>query len=64
MITKEDNLREVVTKHPEAVPVFAEAGLHCIGCAIAQFETIEQGAAAHGMNVDELVKKLNEAIKE
>lgn len=36
-------------------------GMHCFGCAIARGETIEQAAEVHGVDVDELVKKLNEA---
>jgi hybrid cluster-associated redox disulfide protein len=34
--------------------------MHCLGCVIAQGETIEQAADVHGMNADELVKELNE----
>lgn len=29
----------------------------------ARFENLEQGALAHGMNVDALLKDLNDAIK-
>ncbi len=36
-------------------------GMHCFGCAIARGETIEQAAEVHGVDVDELVAKLNEA---
>ena len=36
-------------------------GMHCFGCAIARGETIEQAAAVHGVDPDELVAKLNEA---
>ena len=38
-------------------------GMHCFGCAIARGETIEDAAAVHGVNVDELVAKLNEAAR-
>ncbi|MBE5763413.1 MAG: DUF1858 domain-containing protein [Clostridiales bacterium] len=36
-------------------------GMHCFGCAIARGETIAQAAEVHGVDVDELVVKLNEA---
>ena len=36
-------------------------GMHCFGCAIARGETIAQAADVHGVDPDELVKKLNEA---
>jgi hybrid cluster-associated redox disulfide protein len=40
-----------------------EAGLHCIGCHMSAYETIEQGCLAHGFSkkeIDDLIKKLNE----
>jgi len=36
-------------------------GLGCIGCALARFENIREGAAAHGIDVDTLVKDLNQS---
>ena len=38
-------------------------GMHCFGCAMARGETIEDAAMVHGVDVDELVKKLNEVSK-
>jgi hybrid cluster-associated redox disulfide protein len=58
-ITKEMTIQEVVEKNPETIRVFLEHGLHCIGCAVARFENIEQGAMAHGIDVDTLIKDLN-----
>ncbi|MBI2129501.1 DUF1858 domain-containing protein [Candidatus Woesearchaeota archaeon] len=52
---------EVVLKYPDTIAVFMQHGLHCIGCGIAQFESIEQGAAAHGINLDKLINDLNKA---
>ncbi|MBW2980255.1 DUF1858 domain-containing protein [Candidatus Woesearchaeota archaeon] len=62
-ITKEMSLADVVQNHPETVPVFQAHGLHCMGCAMASFETLEQGAAAHGMDIDKLLADLNKAIE-
>ncbi len=62
MITKNMPIGEVVEKHPETIPVFLQHGLMCFGCAIARFEDIEQGALAHGIDVDALVRDLNEAV--
>ena len=39
--------------------ILFEKGMHCIGCGMAGFETLEQGALVHGIDVDELVKELN-----
>ena len=61
-ITKEMHIGEVVEKFPQAVEVFLRHGLMCFGCALARFENVEQGAAAHGINVEALIKDLNAAV--
>ena len=61
-ITKEMPIGEVLQKYPETFEVFSEHGLYCVGCSIAQFENIEQGANAHGINVRKLVDDLNKRI--
>ncbi len=58
-ISKENTIEEVVTKYPESVIVFMKHGLHCVGCHVSAFESIEEGAMAHGINVDALVADLN-----
>ena len=62
-ITKDMSLAEVVQKHPETGEVFQKHGLHCMGCAMASFETLEQGAAAHGMDLKSLLEDMNKAIE-
>ena len=44
--------------------LFAEYGLGCIGCMAAHFETIGQGAGAHGIDVDALIEDINKVIAE
>jgi len=51
-----------VEEYPEAVPVLMQFGMGCIGCAAAHFENIEQGALAHGIDVDALIAAMNEAV--
>jgi hybrid cluster-associated redox disulfide protein len=61
-ITKEMAIGEVVSKYPQTIRVFLTHGLMCVGCAAARFENIEQGALAHGIDVDALIKALNEVV--
>ena len=61
-ITKDMSIMEVVTKYPDTVPVFMHSGMGCIGCAAAHFENIEQGAMAHGIDIDALMAGLNEVV--
>ena len=63
LITKDMAIGEAVAKYPNTVPVFLRNGLHCIGCAVANYESIEQGASGHGIDVDKLLKELNAAAK-
>ena len=63
-ITAKMSIGECVSKYPETVEVFLKHGLHCVGCAVAQFENIEQGANAHGINAKKLVEDLNKAVEE
>jgi hybrid cluster-associated redox disulfide protein len=41
--------------------VLYNTGMHCLGCALAHGETVEQAADAHGVKVDELINQLNTA---
>ena len=61
-ITKDMSIIEVVQKYPDTAMVFMYAGMGCIGCAAAHFENIEQGAMAHGIDVDALMDALNEVV--
>lgn len=61
-ITKEMAIGEIVQTYPETVRVFLSHGLMCIGCAAARFENLEQGATAHGIDVESLVRDLNAAV--
>ena len=61
-IPKDMSIMEVVQKYPDTVEVFINAGMGCLGCAAAHFENIEQGAQAHGIDVDALMEGLNKAV--
>ncbi len=63
-ITKEMTFGEVLKKYPETVKTFFQFGMHCFGCHLAVDETIEQGALAHGVEVDKLIEDLNKTVEE
>ncbi len=62
-VTRDMGIQDVVDKFPQLVPVFFKYGLSCLGCAAARFESVEQGAMAHGIDVDALMKDLNFALQ-
>ncbi len=62
VITVDMNIGDVVQKHPNTIEVFFRHGLGCVGCAVARFENISQGARAHGIDVDALIEDLNQSV--
>jgi hybrid cluster-associated redox disulfide protein len=66
-ITQGMLIKEVVEKYPQTLEVLIEAGLHCIGCTLSAFDSIEAGCALHGMSQEEiqaLVRKMNKKLQE
>jgi len=61
MITKDMTIFEVLKQNEALAPVFFEFGMHCLGCPISRGESVEEAAAAHGIDLDALLAKLNEA---
>jgi hybrid cluster-associated redox disulfide protein len=59
-ITKDMPISDVLKMDMASAPIFLEFGMHCIGCPMASSESIEAASASHGINADDLVKKLNE----
>jgi hybrid cluster-associated redox disulfide protein len=58
-INKDMTFAELIKLNKNAAKKLADRGLFCGGCPMAQFETIEDGARAHGVDVDKLIKELN-----
>ncbi len=63
-INKKMSFAEIMEKAPEAGEILFNRGMHCIGCAIAVSETLEEGALAHGLDADEIVEEINKKISE
>ncbi|NLW23492.1 MAG: DUF1858 domain-containing protein [Tissierellia bacterium] len=60
-ITKDMLIGELIRHKPEAVDTLLSFGLGCIGCPASQMESIEEAAMVHGIDLDALLKALNEA---
>ncbi len=62
IITKEMTMGEIIQKYPEAADIMQSYGLHCFGCHVNVFESLEQGSAGHGMTdeqVNDMLIELN-----
>ena len=65
-ITKDTLIGDITSKYPKIVEIMFKHGLHCVGCAMVAFESLEQGCKAHGMSdreIDNLVKEMNKAVE-
>ena len=62
-IKKTMNIGKILSIDENLAPVLMGFGLHCFGCPMSQMETLEQAAIVHGVDVDLMVEKLNEALK-
>ena len=58
-ITKNITIGELLEIAPEKAEILLSAGMHCLGCPASRGETIEEACEVHGIDVDELVEKLN-----
>ena len=61
-IEKSTIIGDVLDIAPKTAPLFQAIGMHCMGCAMASGENVEEACAAHGVDVDKFVEKVNEFI--
>ena len=67
MIKKKDTLGQILQQYPEVAPVLSKAGLHCVGCHVSEYESVEDGCRAHGLSdeqIENIVKEANAKITE
>ena len=57
---KTDIIAYVLENHPQAEEILTSFGLHCLYCPCSQMETLEEACSVHELDVNELIKALNE----
>jgi len=67
-IKRDINISELAINYPEIVDfLILEYGFHCVGCFVADFENLEEGARVHGIvdqDFDEMLAVINEKAQE
>ncbi len=64
-VTKDMTIGDIIKNHPEAIEVMLSYGLHCVGCAVQYWETLEGGCKGHGFSdekINQLVSEINAAL--
>lgn len=61
-INKDMIIGDILDLDETTAPFFFEMGMHCLGCPSARGETLAEACAVHGVDVDAMVKKINEHL--
>ena len=59
MIERTTTIGSLLETNPEKPEILINAGMHCLGCPASQAETLEEACDVHGIDVEELLEKLN-----
>jgi len=65
-ITKDTIIADIINMDiaEQAMPLLQSIGMHCLGCVMANRESLGQACMAHGVDADELVTKLTAMVKQ
>jgi len=58
-ITGDMKISDALKINSKAETILKSFGMHCIGCAMANGETIEEAADVHGIDIHALCAELN-----
>lgn len=62
-INRDTIIGSIINNYPQAMSIFQEIGMHCLGCAMASEETVEQACAGHGVDPDEFLDYLKRYLE-
>ena len=62
-VNKETRIGEIVQKYPESIDILMAAGMHCLGCAASQMESLEYACMVLGIDSQLLEDALNQVIE-
>ena len=63
-ITKDTLIMDCLKINPNSAEILQGVGMHCLGCAMAHGETIEEAVFVHGNDLEALLAKLNEGVED
>lgn len=59
-INKDTTIGEILEIAPDKANILLEIGMHCLGCPASQMETLEEACGVHGVDVEEVLLKMND----
>lgn len=60
IFTKDSTIGDVVNHDENLADILMGFGMHCFGCPMSQMETLEEAAEVHEIDLELMLKKLNE----
>lgn len=61
-VTKDMIIADILQLDKGTVPILLNSGMHCLGCPSSSGESLEDACSIHGIDVDGLVKELNDYL--
>ena len=61
MIDLDTLVDDVMREFPETIRVFLDYGMHCVGCPIGGFHSVEDSCRAHGIDATAFLAALRRA---
>ena len=58
-ITKDSIIGDILDADPTTAEYFFAMGMHCLGCPASRGESLEDACAVHGVDVEDMLEKLN-----
>jgi hybrid cluster-associated redox disulfide protein len=63
LLTTELTVDEVMRQWPPTIRVFLDFSMHCVGCPIAPFHSVEEACREHGIDLAEFFQRLQTAAR-
>lgn len=61
-ISKDMLINDILAVDAGNAAILMAAGMHCIGCLAAAGESLEEAAAVHGLDAEELEQEINDYL--
>ena len=61
--TTEQTVDAVMQRWPSTIRVFLDFGMHCVGCPIATFHSVDEACGEHRVDLETFLRSLHQAVQ-
>lgn len=62
VVTKNTLIGEMLQMDMGIAAILMAAGMHCVGCPSSAMESLEEACMVHGMDADQVLKRINDYL--